>query len=125
MKPIEPGQRWKREVPFKLDERAPPEFPNWIPGCNYRGTDYRGCERWEGDGEGTEYRKVIAIVDLPAPYMQRVFYLRAWVDPGGKEFGNGKLLCCGRSAFSAWLNRGAQLVDPTADETEREREVEV
>lgn len=62
----------------------------WRPGVEWDSTDEGGREAW-ADAKGSMVLTVIDRHKLPGKYAERVFYLRHWIDPEGREFGIKKL----------------------------------
>lgn len=82
-------------------------------GCGYQTEGWRpGCEA-DTDGYSTVYaadgigKMVLEVISAhrPGKYQERVFYLRRWIDPDGKEFGAAKLRITTAAAFTK-LMRG-------------------
>lgn len=60
---------------------------------------------------GKEVREVVSIVDLPQPFERRVFFLKRYVAPDGREFGKKGLHCTAQRGFRRWLNNSNQHLD--------------
>lgn len=92
---LETGKQYEVKFPFVVDvyngydEGGEFQEETWKPGCR---PEECGPDDMElvADGEG---EMILTIVDVhkPGKYPERVFYIRKWRDPDGKEFGAGKL----------------------------------
>ena len=70
--------------------------PSWIPGVEFIGNE-AVC-----DGAGEMVCDVISI-HKPGKYPERIFYVRRWKDPDGKEFGKNKLRITTMGAFKSMI----------------------
>lgn len=96
---IEKGQLHRVKFPFVRDEYDKPDgdgenfaivtLKTWKPGVRFEPV-YPDDTREVADAEGEMLLEVID-VHKPGKYPERVFYLRRWKDPDGKEFGKGAL----------------------------------
>lgn len=86
----------------RFDEDGPYQVEGWRPGCE-ADTDEFGTA-YIADGVGKMVLEVIS-AHLPGKYQERVFYLRRWIDPDGKEFGAAKLRVTTAASFTK-LMRG-------------------
>lgn len=75
-----------------------PEYNSWRPGATSRESDV-GFE-WVADGMGYMLVTVVHRTELPKPYQPRVFYVRRWRAPSGKEFGKTNLRIASAHAFT-------------------------
>jgi hypothetical protein len=87
--PIEAGQEWALPCLFSRDE----DSGAWRP-------------LRDGEDEGLEIRKVVAVVALPKGRPDRVFYRKIWVAPDGYTFGKLGLQCAAISGFRSWRRIG-------------------
>lgn len=94
------------EVPFPFYRSGWGHFgetkqPTWIPGALLESDDYdavmNGIARADGMGV---MRIEIVSRHKPGKYPERIFYVRQWVDPAGKVFGNTRLRITTLSGFS-------------------------
>lgn len=106
---IAPGQIFEFDYPFieeyvvvhgydeKTDSVTQNKVSSWRPGTIIEG-DCHGDSVAIAHGVG---KQSIALVSIhrPGRFPTRVFYLRRWVTPDGKEFGKPKLLIKTASAF--------------------------
>lgn len=92
---IKDGDEFRVKYPFVscvysgYDERGEFQEDSWRPGC--KSVLMPDCDTaWFANAEG---QMVITVVGVfkPGKFPERVFYTRKWIDPDGKEFGNGKL----------------------------------
>jgi hypothetical protein len=72
--------------------------PTWKPGVRFEHTDNFGDAEAFADGLGSMSLEVIDI-HKPGRFPERVFYVRKWIDPDGKEFGKGGLRIAITSKF--------------------------
>lgn len=88
------------------DEGCGYQAEGWRPGCSVeteRGM--WGAETsYVADGTGKMVLEVVS-AHRPGKYQERVFYLRRWIDPDGREFGATKLRVTTAAAFTK-LRRG-------------------
>ena len=75
------------------------EREGWRPGCERSGEYYVG---YTADGLGKMVLEVVS-AHRPGKYKERVFYLRRWIDPDGREFGATKLRVKTEAAFTKLL----------------------
>ena len=62
----------------------------WRPGCDRDRSLADGIDDHAADGLGAMLIQIIDVVNLPGGFSPRVFYVRKWRDPDGKEFGRKK-----------------------------------
>ena len=72
------------------DENGPWEDECWRPGCDKDRLE-DGQADYAADALGAMLIEIVDVVKLPGGFAPRVFYVRRWRDPDGKEF--GKKLC--------------------------------
>jgi hypothetical protein len=89
---------------FDEDGAGSREVQTWKPGTRFeargREGEYTECF---ADGMGVMVLTVVS-VHKPGKYRPRVFYVRRWIDPDGKEFGVRKLRMSGIAAFKTICN---------------------
>lgn len=73
--------------------------PCWKPGIEFVAT-YSGDTDTVAHGVGKQRLTVISR-HKPGKYPERVFYVRQWIDPDGKEFGKPKLRITTAGAFKS------------------------
>lgn len=104
--PLATGQIWERPCPFIKKEGGWEGPDNWVPGVNY----YEDGS--EHDGDGIEIRRVVDIYRPAGVWPRRVFFIRQYRDPGGREFGKLVLRISTLGVFNQWLgNRKGPLSD--------------
>ncbi len=93
-----PGQQIVVEMyPFSrvtfvgYDSDGPFSDAGWRPGCDRDQSSADGIDDHTADGLGAMLIQIVDVVQLPGGFAPRVFYVRRWRDPDGKEF--GKKLC--------------------------------
>lgn len=86
-----------------IDESGPYEKKTWVPGVRH---EQYGPEDTEAvaDGIGAQILTVVS-VHKPGRFPMRVFYVRRWRDPDGREFGKRKCHIKTAQAFG-WIIRG-------------------
>jgi len=99
-----PEYPFVRTVFIGYDDRG--EYPDegWRPGCD-RDVDDDGRATFGADALGAMLLEVVQVVTLPGKFASRVFYVRRWRDPDGKEFGRPRLRVTTTAAF-AKLTKG-------------------
>lgn len=94
MKPatIEPGTVFKGRYPFCIvgswfaeGDGDGKQVPSWKPGIDHTRVAPDDVEPLH-DGEGF-IKLTVVDVHKPGDFPTRVFYIRTWIDPQGKEFG--------------------------------------
>lgn len=107
---IEEGKTYEVTCPFVrtmfegIDEDGPFEAQTWKPGVEFVGFGPEGSPtRAVADGEGKVLYTVVGVYSPPRPYHPRVFYVREFIDPDGKRFGNKQLRIKGIQSFRRWL----------------------
>ena len=72
--------------------------PTWKPGVKAEDITGHGDVDYFCDGIG---KQVLSVVSRhkPGKYPERVFYLRAWIDPDGKRFGKSALRIATKEKF--------------------------
>lgn len=92
------------EFPFvrstyeEWDEGGSAEVPTWKPGFDWEQVDESSADP-VADGFGKVLYTVVSVHELPKPYHPRIYFVREWIDPDGKRFGNKKLRIMGIQAF--------------------------
>lgn len=71
-------------------ESAPVERPTWRPGVEHDNVEPYGSTITYADRMGEVVFTVIGVFK-PGSFPTRIFFVRKWVDPDGKVFGNNKL----------------------------------
>lgn len=105
---IEEGRTYEVVCPFvrttfeEWDEDGVAEVPTWRPGVEFI-ADGPESARAVADGEGKVLYTVVGVYTPPRPYHPRVFYVREWIDPDGKRFGNKQLRIKGIQSFRGLL----------------------
>ena len=90
-----------------MDDEGPFTMMSWRPGTIDPPVGTRLYPEHSADhfrmahGEGHMLLRMIKEVELPSPYKTRVFYVRRWRDPDGKEFGKTTLRVC---TFRVWAS---------------------
>ena len=90
--------------PSGFDEDGAPESDEgWRPGCDREGIeDGFGGYDYAADAHGQMLLEVIS-THKPGKFLERVFYVRRWRDPDGKEFGKSNLRVTTASSFGRLL----------------------
>lgn len=100
---IEAGKTYEVECPFvqttftEFDADGASEVPTWAPGVDW--VMYGDYGEPVADGVGKVLYEVVSVHELPGRYHARVFYIRQWVDPDGKQFGKRNLRIKGIQSF--------------------------
>lgn len=128
---IQAGDVFEVDYPFSRssyidwsDEDSKP-VPCWRPGywteleetfCPYSGSERDGvsycCNGW-----GKMIFEVVS-THKPGKYPERIFYLRRWRDPNGKEFGKNKLFTVSKGGFTKRL-KGLSFEFEVTENTEK------
>ncbi len=105
MSDIEEGKTYEVECPFVRsiyehwdEDNNLTKVPTWHPGVDW---EMSGPDDLQAvaDGVGSVTYNVISVHALPKPYHTRIFFVRQWIDPDGKQFGKRKLMIFGIQAF--------------------------
>ncbi|AWC25388.1 hypothetical protein CO731_04883 [Aminobacter sp. MSH1] len=131
---MEPGQTFEVDCPFvrdpyrEQDEDGVITTLTWKPGVIWEMVGPEDA-RARAHGVGRVRYTVVSVHNLPRPYPARVFFLRKWISPEGREFGANKLHVMTRDAFRrrchsyqpAGADQWTELVveDMSADEREK------
>lgn len=98
------GETYEVECPFvrdtwtEMDADGVAEVPTWRPGVEWKPISPEDYEP-VADAFGKVLYTVVSVHELPRPYHPRVYFVREWIDPDGKRFGNKKLRIMGMQAF--------------------------
>ncbi len=88
---FEAGQVYSFDYPFVREELEPWDDKTvlglWRPGVQREQDECGHMAPPYADGIGRQVINIIS-VHKPGKYLPRVFYLRSWIDPDGKEFGS-------------------------------------
>jgi len=99
------GAVFEHDYPFvrdtyqEHDEDGTHNIGTWRPGVRWEMTMPDSGEAC-ADGVGKQRLTVIGTYK-PGRFPERIFYVRTWIDPRGKEFGNTKLRITTKQAFMA------------------------
>lgn len=97
-----------------FDEDGPFTAKTWAPGVYHINLPPDGDTETRADGIGVQIITVVS-THKPGRFPERVFYIRRWRDPVGREFGNPKLHIKTAQAFRR-LIRGYRHEYVLADE---------
>lgn len=125
---LEPGAIFEIPYPFKreeyedFDEEGRVAVATWNPGIVYEQVTPDGCTDGFADAMGAAIYEVVT-VHKPGAFPTRVFYLRRWRTPDGKEFGKRKLRCATLGTFRGLLKgyRHPFTLEPAEVRRRRER----
>jgi len=106
---INVGDEFEMVYPFKIIEnivgnRYEPEImENWYAGCKVTeeedGSGYGYERHFTANGEGKVIYKVLAIVEMPQKYIDRVVFLRSLIDPDGSKYSKGEVRTLTKTLF--------------------------
>jgi len=122
---MRPGDVHRVPYPFRLDTFTDFDgdggatVSTWIPGTRNEPVPPYGedCESI-ADGMGFMHLQVVSL-HKPGKYPERVFYVRKWEDPDGRQFGKGALRMTTLGAFRQLLS-GYRFPYTIAPEREKE-----
>ena len=85
------------------EDRGEYQDEGWRPGCERDADDDGGEIFFGADGFGMMLLEVVQTVALPGNFASRIFYVRRWRDPDGKEFGKRLLRVTSLGSFVKML----------------------
>lgn len=107
---IEIGKTYEVMYPFYIknsyvgmSEDGPEFADSWIPGTFTRPIYPDDCDSVAND-MGLMRLRVVSIHDPGRPYHARIFYVRTWLAPSGKSFGDTKLRIASKQKFKRLLH---------------------
>lgn len=106
---INVGDEFTMAFPFQIIENAignryePEIHESWFAGCKVSeeddGSGYGVSRIFTANGEGNVIYKVLAVVEMPGKYIDRVVFLRSLVDPDGKKYGKAEVRTITKTLF--------------------------
>jgi hypothetical protein len=125
MKIIKAGDKFEMAWPFKKYESLQPKDNGfyWCSGC-FIHSEYDGGYGFNNtfycNAEGKIIYKVIKVVKMPKPYLDRVFFQKKLIDPSGKT-NRATTECMTINLFNKHINQHTPFrADYEIDETVKE-----
>lgn len=122
MSEINVGDTFKRVYPFILVSEMNYDFPDgyspsefWIGGCKKHSEEGPAVFEGQGlmqefhtaDAEGFIEYEVLAVVEMPRKYQERVIYRISMIDPDGGVKKSSKDYTVTMNRFMGWINGNA------------------
>lgn len=95
-----PNYPFVRTVFNGFDEHGEYQEEGWRPGCDKDLCDDGFSWDHSADALGAMLIEIVEVVKLPGGFAPRVFYVRRWRDPDGKEFGKKRCRVTTTAALS-------------------------
>ena len=113
MSNLKVGDEFEMIFPFRKYEfigssgnslfKATDDWSMWQPGCELHeeddGSGWGTSRSFTASAEGKVIYKVLAVVDMPGRYQDRIIFKRWCIDPDGKKYNNGEVRTITITAF--------------------------